>query len=349
MTTATTATPATRPSTACALANAPSAASTEALAACAQTAQQPLLLSHTGALAVTRCPNKFYLAYRLHWRCGGISEPPTIGSATHAGCEAARATGALDAALIAGDAEVTRLLPEGHDPEATERIRSMVSVLVGGYMLHLFRPDLRSIHAELDLVYPLLGPVHAKGRCDGVILRLGKDAVLYELKTTSETLDDKEAELRCGYQLPLYTWLLEQAHGVKVAGAIAEILKKPVKSGEGAVRKRKEETWSAWRQRVAQEYAANPQRYFRRVSIPRSELDTDKCIADMGRVALAVQLYEAAGYPAIRGGCHGPYGPCEYKRLCWYGDTEGYEQRPYEFDGALRPTGVAVADVKQAN
>lgn len=300
-------------------------------AACASLVGKPFLLSHTGATTLTRCPFRFALEYRLCLRAGGVAEAPAIGTCAHSGCEAMRATGAIDAALHAAEAEAMRLYPEGG--EAYERVSNMAAVLVGGYAIHLFRADLRSVHSEVGLCWPLAGRCLAKGRADGVVFRIGKPALLYELKTTAETLDAKEAELRCSYQLPLYAWLLERQRKVKVAGAVVEILKKPVKAGEGAVKKGTAESWQEWRVRVAHEYAANPDRYFRRINIPRKELDSAAAVKDLRRVAAAIRVYDRGGYPRLRGQCSGPFGPCQYKHACWEGDLSRYEARPYEFDG----------------
>jgi hypothetical protein len=284
----------------------------------------------------TRCPYRFYLTYREHWHPRGFAEAQAVGTAFHDGARAIRETGALDGGMLAAERCIAAAVA-GEDEETQERATSMVSALVGGYYLHLYRPDVRTVHNEVDLVVPLFGSpeqMHLKCRVDGVVTRLGRPAILLEDKTTSETLDAKEEELRKGPQLPLYVWALDQVMVCKLAGAVAEICKKPVKAGEGACKKKPAETWQQWRQRVAVEYAANPDRYFRRVAIWRDELDVDGAVAAMRQVAHTIELHDATGYPRLRGQCDGKYGPCPYKRLCWRGDTEGYEQRPYEFDGS---------------
>ena len=284
----------------------------------------------------TRCPYRYYQCYRQHWHPMGLAEAATIGSAVHAALRAIRESGRMQDGLDSGAAYITALFPPP-DPETRDRLFAMVEVLTRGYYLHLYRDDMRTVHNEIDLSAPL-GEANAvaKARLDGLVFRLGKAPLLLEVKSTSETLDAKEGELCKALQVPLYVWLAEQALGHTLAGAICEVVKKPVGSGEGAVRRRKEETWGDWQVRVADEYRANPDRYFRRVMIPRSQIDTTSAVAALQIVAETVALHDRIGYPRVRGQCDGKYGPCPYKRLCWYGDTEGYEQRPYQFDGDQR-------------
>jgi hypothetical protein len=211
----------------------------------------------------------------------------------------------------------------------------MVTALLSGYVAHLWaKQPLRTVHNEINLRYSLIPGVDLKSRVDGVIPRLGQRPVLYELKTTSETLDAKEAELRVGYQLAVYAYLYEVMHGERVAGAVVEVLKKPVKGGPGACKKKPDETWQEWLGRVAVEYGSNPDRYFRRAYIHRDDIDVPTCLEEIHRCAHAMQLWDERGYPRIPGQCDGKYGPCRYKRLCWHGDETGYVKRPYQFDGS---------------
>jgi len=159
--------------------------------------------------------------------------------------------------------------------------------------------------------------------------------MLYEMKTTSESIREVLSWLRESIQIPMY---LEMARlsGLELDGAIVDIIKKPVikprkSKAKGA------EPYAEYLARCAEAYRAEPDRFFHRAYLPNSEAQRVEAMQTCWRTAEAIRCSDREGYLAVRGSrCTFSYGPCRYKDICWHASMESYafdERHTGENDG----------------
>jgi len=181
-------------------------------------------------------------------------------------------------------------------------------------------------HREVLLEAPLVNPRTGRasrtfsraGKTDGVISR--DDGLwLYELKTTSMEPSTLVPQLRRGTQLATYSSIWHQMGGDPIVGHIVDIVKKP------KLKRKDDEPLSAWADRLVAQMLKDPSKYFLREELPWSQHhveETDQVYWDIARM---IRYCDRHGYIAARGAhCATVFGGCEYRRLCWYGDSEGY-------------------------
>jgi hypothetical protein len=179
-------------------------------------------------------------------------------------------------------------------------------------------PDLVATEQQFRRrVFGPRGAVH-RGSVDGIT----DDGMLYEIKTTSQTVDECCAEIRNGLQIPSYQLAF-------ALPCVVDVLKKPV------VRRRDGEDDMAYAARAGDAYTAEPARFFRRVVV-----DYQSALVDEARDVLIwcvrrIVVHRRKGsWPRQYGAqCRGPYGgPCEYRGLCWYGDADQYRRAEHEHE-----------------
>ena len=272
-----------------------------------------------------------------------------IGSAVHVGAEALKKGEGLPAALDrAAQTIVVRLeesLPYLALDRAVEvreqaaRDQAKTSAMLRFYFerTHEGGPSELPLDCELDFTAveaafhePLINPATGAasrtflkaGKADGIVsFRARPEAglLIFELKTTGDTLDDLEEALRHSLQTPTYQELASRMLGRPVLGAVVDILKKP------AVRGRKDESLADFEERCLSEYRAEPERFFRRVEIPHDEARVREAQAVFWRTAQAIRDADRHGYLLARGRkCRKSFGWCPFRALCWYGQRDGY-------------------------
>jgi hypothetical protein len=120
----------------------------------------------------------------------------------------------------------------------------------------------------------------------------------------------------------LYTVLAERQHGATLGpllGIALDVVRKPT------IRPKKDETPDAFERRAAEEYRADPDRFFRRLVFPIDRARQHEVMTNIWRIARQVHRAEREGYVTKTGpSCRGSYGPCRYIRLCRTGDLTGY-------------------------
>jgi len=177
----------------------------------------------------------------------------------------------------------------------------------------------------------------------------GERATLYELKTTSDSLNEAEQWLSMSDQIPWY-WHLMEANGIAPRGALIDIVKKPKlvrrnsrawntylrecraydegsTDDEPVPPKQKAEAYPEYMARCAQAYAETPKDYFRRVEVPYDAERVDAVKKTAWAVARQIWQNERVGrYPHVKTqkSCKSCYGWCRMRNLCWYGSKEGY-------------------------
>jgi hypothetical protein len=176
---------------------------------------------------------------------------------------------------------------------------------------------------EIAMAAPLRNPAtggrsrrwRLAGRVDGLILGDGAWS-LYEMKTTSDTLNETESYLREGIQIPVYDELTLRARGIELQSNVVDIIKKPI------IKRRKGEAVASWEQRCLDDYRERPDWFFRRAEIPVEESRIRWAMGQMWRIAGLIDESHRKGFVALRGWscCKKAYGWCRFKSLCWYGD-----------------------------
>jgi len=327
-------------------------------------------LSPSGVEAFRTCPESYHIAYELAVKGSDYNSALSIGSAFGAGAEQLLADWksgdvALQLAAVSMACDMARAL-KSCDEDRRETVTNQalrdgarVATMLRGWWRHWTRarqvfvdgpqlPWIEAVATEHDLAAPLLNPettaasrtFHMKGRCDAIVkLPDASPLYIYELKTTSDTLDDVESYLRHGVQVSAYqamaSWMWP---GVDWRGCVIDICKKPVikqrktgKTGKTA------ETLEQYQQRCLDAYADEPDRYFRRVLLDWDEGAQVEARAVWWRVAEALRASRRWGYLAVRGlRCKTALGWCRYRGICWFGDAHGFAVDNDDFDGGKK-------------
>jgi hypothetical protein len=160
---------------------------------------------------------------------------------------------------------------------------------------------------------------YVRGIADAIL----PGGLLYEMKTTSDTVTECKAWLEQSIQIPLYQ-ALAIAEGRQVSGTLIDIVKKPVirrrTSGKNA------ETQAQYAVRCLRAYADEPERFFLRAELEYSESRCAEALSIAWETAERIRACDRGGYTALRGpSCKGPYGWCDMRDLCWHGNADGYE------------------------
>jgi hypothetical protein len=207
-----------------------------------------------------------------------------------------------------------------------EHTRWMANDYGESYIYLPLRSKINELVMQAPLVNPATGATsrtfYLRGICDSVV-EIGRSTYLYEMKTTSDSMNEAVKWLKQSMQIPAYQYMLRKSHNIETVGAVVDIVKKPVikqrRTGKNA------ETIEQYAERCRQAYLAEPARYFRREILPYDELAESDTLGLFWRTAQAIRQSDKHGYAAVQGArCKGAYGWCGARELCWYHDTDGY-------------------------
>lgn len=279
---------------------------------------------------------------QLYWHrqaAGAVEryEPAlAIGRAMHAAVEVLHTSSPASnpMRLAAACTSAVALLLDCADDRRDQTV-ALVGLMIAAYEQRWRAEPLTASSTEIEISASLRHPEtgrrcrthHLRGRLDGIAATdagiigdwVNFPLYLYELKTTSDTLDDVEAYLRESPQTHLYQTLAASA-GYVLHGTLIDIVKKPVS------RPRKGESLDAWGQRVREQYAAEPDRFFRRKVLPRDEAKEREALALAWRTAAEMAAERRNGIgsvPVVKGlGCKTHTGWCPFRGPCWYGSAD---------------------------
>jgi len=291
----------------------------------------PLHNSHAEAYGA--CPEAYNLSINFGVQSEGYIQPLIVGSAMHAATAEIRAGYGPDDAI---DAAVKVVANANKPAEGDEALAvndvAKLNAMIRGYW-NRWKDDLEPIFTgdnEVLLRAPLINPATGKksrtfyleGILDASIFN-ARGPILYEQKTTSDTVRETLAYLNAGLQVPLYLELLRFNVG-EPAGAILDVIKKPILARKNS-KKNGRETLSDWTERCIEAYSADPNRFFGRVEIPYSESRQRWALKQLWLVAEGIRHANRYGYRAVRSWkvCKSAMW-CKFKSLCWYDDIEGY-------------------------
>jgi hypothetical protein len=275
------------------------------------------------------CPAAY--DYRRNHRVdsAGYNSALTVGKAMHAAGQKMREGWApMPQVALAAAAEVidAAAKPRPEDAEQALIDAARVTVMIEGYWRRWSAEPIRTDRNELTLRAPLVNPATGKesktfyveGTLDGAL----EGPHVYEEKTTNDTLDETEAYLRNGLQIPIYQYLTLYSLG-EPTGALIDLVKKPTVKRRTA----QGESLLDWGKRCLEDYAKRPEHFFRRVELPYDEARMRWALSEFWRVAEEIRLSDKQGYRAIRSlkVCRGSTGWCRYRGLCWYSDLDGYD------------------------
>ena len=314
-------------------------------------------LTPSAIAAYVSCPYRYQLSY-LH-KISPIRYSPAlvIGRGLHAGIEVfhkSKQFGPLPSAMLAArEAMKQELLKLKKVMDADEfmevytqaqRGRAKVCAMLRAYR-EVYPHSLNMIETEGRLgVMPLVNPAthkdsrtfHMDGIFDGVY-RLDSNALmLYELKSTSDSLREASLVLSQSIQPQLYLSRLASAN--PFAGICIDIVKKPIAPFKKAVSRAKKkkpveviaEPLDDYEERCFKAYMKRPEHFFKRVVLPNDPQRIREAQAVAWRVAQEIRDSDRYGYLAARGhNCKTTHGWCDYRALCWFNQTENYQHGEY--------------------
>jgi hypothetical protein len=321
-------------------------------------ARGPRLLTHSAMETFGRCEVEYKLSYEELIVPTEYPAALAIGSAVHAGVETLHHGRSLtEAWVIAADkmetfaARARLALDEAGRVELADaaawdaaKVRAMLRAWLEQRdqqapcdaepeSLQFLDRDLEIIETELALEAPLTNPLTGRpsrtfmlaGRIDAIARRRSNGADGYyvvELKTTGEDLDDFVEAMRFSAQPAVYQTLVGAHLGDDLGpllGTVLDIIRKPT------IRPKKDETPEAFEARALDEYRKDAGRFFRREVLPVNDDLRREAMINAWRIADGVRRAERYGYISKRGpACRGAYGPCRYRKLCWFDDRSGY-------------------------
>jgi hypothetical protein len=261
-------------------------------------------LTNSALQTFVQCPRKYDIAYNHRCKPERDSDALRIGSMFHEWME-------VGGPVLASD--------------MSDEASWIVAAMALAYTEHYGdRPEMHE--RELLLEAPLVNPDTGRasrtfaqaGKTDGVIA--SDDGLrLYELKTTGMAPDSLMPQLRRGTQLATYSSLWARMGGAPIVGHIVDIVKKP------RLKRREGEEMGDWADRLTAQMMKNPDAYFLREELPWSQAHVEETDRVYWQAAKMIRYCDRHGYIAARGAhCKTLFGGCEYRRLCWHGDSEGY-------------------------
>ncbi len=311
-------------------------------------------LSPTGAETFRRCPRLYQLRKEYEFEPKGYAPALEIGKAMHEAGAAYRERKdrrvVMDTAahhILSAAADASEVGGEYRDQAMADSMK--VATMLQGY-LHSLQVDppevpLFTADNEMELHAPLVNPETGRasrtfelhGFIDGLIAHTPlvdfgeqprREYYLYEMKTTSGTVNDLVKTVRAGVQLPVYQEMLRLGRGVEVVGTVLDIIKKPVLRPRRS-KKNGVESPQEYNARCLEAYQDDPARFFRRVVIDYDEVRVREAREALWAVARQIRECFRWGFPALCGaGCNGQFGWCQFRELCWYQTVENYTYSP---------------------
>jgi len=304
------------------------------------------LLTASRLRAFRKCARFESLEYVRGWRPVHEDDSLAIGSLVHLGLAAwweADSTNDADAPLVAALAAVAG--------RATDQWKQILcEELMRGYHARWIgaRDRYEVLAIEQEFRAPMLNPEtmapsrtwRLGGKIDGALRvldpaeQLNGAAVVLEHKTTSEDIapeSDYWTKLQMDHQLSIYI-IGAEALGHAVDGALYDVLKKPAirpltatpeesrkytKDGRLYANQREvDETPADFRARMREAIESEPERYFQRRYVPRTESQVRDFLFDAWQQGRAMrEAHLASRAPRNPDACH-QYGQCPFWRLC---------------------------------
>ena len=309
-------------------------------------------LSHTSAQTYRVCPRAYEFRYVLGYRSIVVSEALTFGKLIHSGLEL----------LLRSNWSTEELHQMIWSAEADDVDRVKAEVLLMGYCMRWSGEPLQIVEVEkafrMPLTNPATGAASRTFELVGVIDAIVTSARLHwqmEHKTSAEDISPGSMywqRLRIDPQISTYM-LGAKALGYDVAGCIYDVIGKPriklYKATPSESRKYKrdgtlyasqrtdDELLEEFAERLRNEIADNPERYYQRGEVVRLADEEAEAQFDLWHTARMIRESELARrWPRNTGGCFKYNRPCDYWPVCT-GETNLEDRARYKQGDNVHP------------
>ncbi len=287
------------------------------------------LLTNSSLTAFKTCPRKYQIKYELGYVPNFESEALQFGKLFHYGLEQWANSGKnIATALRFLECEFAR--SENQDLY----MLSKAAALLEGYHAQYKDEPYEIVFAEKEFRAPIINPETMQGsrtfKLGGVMDRIIKDKqgrfVLLETKTTSENIEDPASnywiKLFIDSQISTY-FTGAAACGIIIESCLYDVIKKPTIRPKQVGKEidpdnpKRQESPQEYYERLSQDIALNPNFYFARREITRSDSDIMDFVFDTWNIVQTLRTYQLKNkFPRYTNACKGNFGYCEYFNAC---------------------------------
>jgi hypothetical protein len=272
-----------------------------------------MLITNSRLRAFRRCPRFHQHAYVDLVRPIEKSYALRFGTLVHLALEAWWSTS--DNRLIAAMAAISR----GCDEEFDEFDRVKAEELMRGYHARWCDDVYETISVEQEFSIPIEGGHTLGGKFDALARKNGKTYIV-EHKTTSSSLepggDYFQSVCTMDSQVSTY-YRAAKALGHDVSGCVYDcilrIALRPYKAGKT---RKEDETPEEFRLRIRAAIADEPEKYFARFAIVRTERDETEAASDLRRTIRHLEIAVEEGSYRNTESCKDFGRTCEYHGAC---------------------------------
>lgn len=298
------------------------------------------ILTNSCLTTFKTCPRKYQFQYEMGYNPKYDTEALTIGKLVHAGIE----YWANNRKNNINKIEITISDNPYIDKREFEYILAKARAMVDMY-IDVYKDDnYETVLAESEGRAPLINVKTMREsskyeigfKIDRIVRNLQGKTFIIETKTTSEDIDSPDAsyfkKLYLDPQVSTY-YLGAEVNGIKVESCIYDVIRKPNATPFKAtpIEKRKyktngelysscryeDETPGEFYTRIKEELSKNPQKYYIRKEITRSDNDLLEHMYDMHTVSESISLYRKIGkFPRHTNACTSTYGACVFLDVC---------------------------------
>ena len=237
----------------------------------------------------------------------------SLGSAVHKGLE----TGSIDAALTTFDG-IFPSTQEEQDQLELDRITC--EAMLTGYFAQF--ESFAAYEAEIEFAVPIVNPrtqalskrFVLAGKVDG-LAKIDNEWWVCEYKTASRLDRAYIDRLALDTQITTYIYGLQRTRGIRIAGVLYRILKKPT------IKQRQKESAAQFRDRLVEDYKERADFYYDEQRLYRSQADLCTFEAELWAFTQRLLAERREGLHIRNTSQCTAYGGCPYIPLC-LGDRE---------------------------
>lgn len=268
------------------------------------------ILTFSRIKARKNCPFAEHLRYGLELVPRNKRDSLNLGSAVHLGLE----TGDADKAVGYFDDVFPDSQEEANEVEVK---RATVRAMLEGYFERFERfadgVTRREWAFDLPIRNPKTGAVSRSFRLGGkidAVTYVGGELWIVEYKTASQINAGYFERVGLDEQVTLYMHAVRELLGVKPAGVIYRVLKKP------SIRQTKKESLEQFCNRLAKDYIDRPDFYFFEQRYYRSEEDLERFREELWAFTQQYLYEQRNGINCKNASRCLDYGRCEYMPIC---------------------------------
>lgn len=265
-------------------------------------------LTHSHIKARMNCPMAEHYRYELELVPRVQSKHLSLGTAVHKGIE----TGSIEDALTTFDG-IFPSTQEAQNELDTQRV--ICEAMLSGYFAH-FEP-FDSYEAEIEFETPITNPKTKAlsktfilaGKVDG-LAKIDGQWWICEYKTASRVDRAYVDRLQLDAQITTYMHAIQRIRGIRIAGVIYRILKKPT------IRQKQSESLAQFRDRIIEDYQTRPDFYYDEQRLYRSQADLETFERELWMFTQRLLQERRAGLHFKNTSQCAEWGGCPYIPLC---------------------------------